>query len=45
MVSDGEDEDDEKRRKLVEGENTSVLSTAMGRKDYDNIEHKPVANI
>jgi len=27
------------------GGRTTLLGTAMKRKDYDNIEHKPVANI
>ena len=44
-MSDGEDEDDEKRRSWWRGGNTALLSTAMKRKDYDNIEHKPVADI
>lgn len=43
-MSDGEDEDDEgKNGKLVEGKKHS--STAMKRKGYNNIDHKPVANI
>ena len=43
-MSDGEDEGDERKSgKLVEGRKHN--STAMKRKGYNNIDHKPVANI